>query len=110
KPSETITGKIPAAATPNDKASKTIQATPSQGGWMVQVGAFDQEDEAKQRLSLARARAGNLLGHANPLTERATKGDKTIFRARFTGLDRDQAEAVCKILKQNDLACLPLKI
>lgn len=78
-------------------------------GWVIQVGAFDREDEAKSRLSAAQARAKSLLGAADGFTERVTKGDKTLYRARFAGLDKDQAEAACQYLKKNDIACMALK-
>ncbi len=84
-------------------------AEPHRSGWMIQIGAFDQEKEAKQRLASAQSRAKSLLGIANGFTERVTKGDKTLYRARFAGLDKDQADAVCQYLKKNDIACLTLK-
>ena len=75
----------------------------------MQVGAFELEDEAKQRLSNARSMAAELLGTAEPYTERTTKGDKTLYRARFAGFDRAQAEAVCKQLQRSYMACMALK-
>ena len=65
--------------------------------------------EAKQRLSAAQSKAKDLLGQADPFTERMVKGDKTLYRARFAGLDNDQAEAACKHLKRNEIACMVLK-
>ena len=66
--------------------------------------------EAKQKLSAAKSKATGLLGKADPYTERTIKGDKTYYRARFAGFDRDQAEAACKQLKRSDIACMALKI
>ena len=37
------------------------------------------------------------------------KGDKTFYRARFAGLGKEQAEAACKYLKKNEIACMSLK-
>jgi len=37
------------------------------------------------------------------------KGDKKLFRARFAGLDRDKAEAVCRTLKRSDISCITIK-
>ena len=42
-------------------------------------------------------------------TERVVKGDKTLYRARFAGLDKEQAEAACQHLKKNEIACMALK-
>ena len=78
-------------------------------GWIIQVGALPDEKEAKQRLETARSKAKDLLGRADPFTERVEKGDKVLFRARFVGLEKDQAEAACKHLKRNEIPCMLLK-
>jgi len=79
-------------------------------GWAIQVGAFEDEKEAKERLSSAQSKAASLLESADGYTERTTKGDKTYYRARFAGLDRERAQAVCRRLKRNDIACMAVKI
>jgi D-alanyl-D-alanine carboxypeptidase len=79
------------------------------GGWMIQVGAFPEENEAKQRLTAAQEKAREQLGQANPFTERTSKGAKAMFRARFAGLDKDQAETACKHLKHSEIPCMVLK-
>ena len=90
--------------------SATADAAPkARGDWIIQVGAFDTEIEAKERLNLAQAKAKDVLGQANPFTEKAAKGDKTMFRARFAGLDKIQAESACKNLKRSDIPCMLLK-
>jgi D-alanyl-D-alanine carboxypeptidase len=76
---------------------------------MIQVGAFGAEQDARERLQAAQSRAKRLLGEADPFTETVTKGEKKLYRARFAGLDRHQAEAACRTLKRNDIACMPLK-
>src|SRR5664280_2707246 len=45
-------------------------AKPRSGGWMIQVGAFPDETEAKQRLVAAQGKAKDQLGQADPFTER----------------------------------------
>ena len=105
----------PAAASPKAAATPVgpLAAAPSRavpkGGWVVQVGAFPGESEAKEHLQSAQTKAKTLLAKADAFTEPVTKGDKTLYRARFAGLDKDQAEAVCKYLKRNEIACLPIK-
>ena len=81
----------------------------SRGDWMIQVGAFDTELEAKERLTIAQSKAKDLLGQANPFTEKLAKGAKTMYRARFAGLDRNQAENACKNLKRSDIPCMLLR-
>jgi D-alanyl-D-alanine carboxypeptidase len=76
-------------------------------GWIVQVGALESESEAHQRIEAARSSARGLLTKADPFTEQVVaKDNKTLFRARFAGLDRDQAEAVCRTLKRADISCI----
>jgi D-alanyl-D-alanine carboxypeptidase len=79
------------------------------GRWSIQVGAFDNEDEAKQRLSAAKLKVPALLVAADPLTEHVQKGDRAFYRARFAGLDKATAEAACKLLKRNEVPCMALK-
>jgi D-alanyl-D-alanine carboxypeptidase len=75
----------------------------------MQVGAFDDESQAKQRLETARHKAKDALDSADPFTETIAKGDKTLYRARFAGLDRKQAEAACKSLRRGEIPCMLLK-
>src|SRR5450631_2942094 len=95
---------MPVAAAIPEPAAK-----PRSGGWMIQVGAFPEESEAKQRLVAAQGKAKDQLGHADPFTERVAKGDKSLYRARFAGLDKDQAEIACKNLKRSEIPCMLLK-
>jgi len=95
---------VPMPAPAAEPAAKTRS-----GGWLIQVGAFDDEKDAKQRLAAAQSKAQDQLGRANPFTERVTKGDKAMFRARFAGLEKDQAETACKHLKRSEIPCMLLK-
>jgi D-alanyl-D-alanine carboxypeptidase len=79
------------------------------GGWLIQVGAFEAEDEAKEHLNAAQSKVPGMLAAADPLTEQVRKGDKTFYRARFVGLDRTTAEAACKLLKRSDIECMAMK-
>jgi D-alanyl-D-alanine carboxypeptidase len=79
-------------------------------GWIVQVGALDSEDEAQQRIEAARNQARGLLSKADPFTEPVVaKDNKKLFRARFAGLERDQAEAVCRTLRRSDMSCITVR-
>ena len=98
-----------ASAAPASVAAAVAAAKPVvRSGWIIQVGAYDAESEARQRLELARDRVKQ-LGKADPFTEPVAKGDKTMYRARFAGLDKNDAEAACKALKRKDIACFTLK-
>jgi D-alanyl-D-alanine carboxypeptidase len=96
----------PQAAQQNDAAKPAVVRT----GWIVQVGALESESEAKQRIDLARAKASALLSKADPFTETTvSKDNRTLYRARFAGLDRDSAEAVCRTLKRADISCMTVR-
>ena len=99
------------------KPPKTAEHFPSapprhavRSGWAIQVGAYEDEGEAKQHLSSAKSKVAQALQKAEAYIERTVKGAKTYYRARFAGFDREQAEAVCKRLKREDVTCMALKI
>ncbi|MGH6728227.1 MAG: serine hydrolase [Pseudolabrys sp.] len=109
-----VLGVLPTrVASIDNAAAATIAseatAKPRGGGWMIQVGAFDDEKEAKQRLVAAQGKAKDQLGRADPFTERVAKGDKSLYRARFAGLDKDQAQIACRHLKRNEIPCMLVK-
>jgi D-alanyl-D-alanine carboxypeptidase len=81
----------------------------ARGGWLIQIGAYPGEDEAKQHLSAARSKVRDKLAAADPFTERVLKGDKALYRARFAGFDKATADATCKQLKRNDFDCITVK-
>ena len=96
----------PQAVLPNNADKPVAVHT----GWIVQVGALESENEAQQRLDAARNQARGLLAKADPFTEPVVaKGDKKLYRARFAGLDRDQAEAVCRTLKRSEISCITVR-
>jgi D-alanyl-D-alanine carboxypeptidase len=87
-----------------------IRPAAAHTGWIVQVGALESEGEARQRIEAARNQARGLLAKADPFTEPVVaKGDRKLFRARFAGLDREQAEAVCRTLKRSDISCIAVR-
>jgi D-alanyl-D-alanine carboxypeptidase len=100
----------PVRAAKIDKPTEKPAAKPqARSGWVIQVGAFQAEEEAKQRLSKVRSKASKMLDGADPFTETIDKGGTTYYRARFAGLDKEKAEAACKYLKRNDVECVTTK-
>jgi D-alanyl-D-alanine carboxypeptidase len=99
----------PEAVAPEPKR-EAVHAAPVRTGWIIQVGAFDVEHDAQQRLTTAQAKIGRALDRADPFTEPVQKGDKTLYRARFAGFQqKDEADAICKQLKRNDIDCMTIK-
>jgi D-alanyl-D-alanine carboxypeptidase len=117
--SQVSTSQVLAYADPAPNAQPQPQTIQQNGaikpvaahtGWIIQVGALDSETEAQERIEAARNQAKGLLTKADPFTEPVVgKGDKKLFRARFAGLDRDQAEAACRTLKRSDISCITIK-
>ncbi len=102
--------RTPEAVAPEPKIDVAAQSAPTHAGWIVQIGAFDIEREAQQRLGMAHAKVGHVLDNADPFTEAVVKGDKTLYRARFAGFQqKDVADAVCKQLKLNDIDCMTIR-
>ena len=98
------------ASAPEPKRDVAARSAPTHTGWIVQVGAFDVERDAQQRLTSAHAKVGQALDNADPFTEPVMKGDKTLYRARFAGFQqKDEADAVCKQLKRNDIDCITIR-
>lgn len=113
-PSPAPVQTVAPAAAPAPAAVAAVAAPPAprkavHTGWVIQVGAFDAEREARDRLSSAQIKAKHLLGRAEAFTEPVVKDNKTFYRARFAGFEKDEAEAACKYLKRNDFACMTLK-
>jgi D-alanyl-D-alanine carboxypeptidase len=105
-----VLGTLPASvamATP-PAAPQAAKPRP-RGGWIIQVGAYPDEDEARRRLGMVKIKALKLLSDADPFTEPTVRDGTTYYRARFAGLNKDQAEAVCSYLKRNDLECVAMK-
>jgi cell division septation protein DedD len=79
------------------------------GEWLIQIGAFDDEAEARLHLSEAQLKVSTAFAAADPFTERVQTGDKVLYRARFAGFDKATAEIACKQLKRGHFECMVLK-
>ena len=122
KPSKKIQARLAAASTlvmPPDRSQKPADdrrpgrasakdddvADAAAGGVMIQIGAPDNLAKANALLSRARERNRSTLAAAKPVTEKVRKGDATLYRARFAGLDSASAEAACRSLKRTGFSC-----
>ncbi len=92
-------------------SANSIPQPPSHAhhGWVIQIGAYGGEDEARQHLSEVQQKLAAIFAATDPFTERVQKGDSTFYRARFAGFDKSTAEAACRQLKRSDFACMALK-
>jgi D-alanyl-D-alanine carboxypeptidase len=85
-----------------------VSETRKRSGWIIQIGAFEDASEAKEKLADAKLKA-SLLKDAEPFTEIFSKGDKRYYRARFAGLRESAAEQACRQLKKSQIACFAVK-
>jgi D-alanyl-D-alanine carboxypeptidase len=115
RPAPIATAKTATTPTPTPAAKRAAAAVPPpaksivRSGWMIQVGAFTAEQEAKQRLSAIQSKASKVVDGTDPFTESVEKGGNTFYRARFAGFDRNKAEAACKVLKRDGVECVTIK-
>jgi len=98
------------AAAPTKKVASVEKAAPTKTkGVMIQIGATDAPKKAQALISRAKTASKGKLAKATPVTEKISKGRKTVYRARFAGLSETQAEAACKSLKRSGMSCFTTK-
>ena len=79
------------------------------GEWSVQIGAFRKLSQAEKILEKAKALKSPQLLRAAPIVTRRQARGRPIYRARFTGLARGQAENACRSLSRRGIACFAVK-
>lgn len=118
------TGPQPVTAARNapgrQAAVQTAQAEPittastqrsAKSGFVIQLGASDDERKARAILDNAKTKNRNVLGEAKAFTEKVQKGDATLWRARFAGFDDNkEAASACSALKRSGFACFVQRI
>ena len=92
--------KQPASARPPSPAAR---------GFQIQIGAFQSAAEADRKLAAVRERAGGLLAGGTPVTLPVQQGQKSFFRARYSGFDASAAAKACDELKRLKIDCLVVK-
>jgi len=82
---------------------------PAHTGWMIQLGATDDAGKATELLTRARSSGHAVPAGAKAFTEKVRKGNETLYRARFAGLEEESAESACKTLKRSGFSCFATK-
>jgi D-alanyl-D-alanine carboxypeptidase len=104
-PAATKTASIKVEVPKAEPVEKKVER-PVVAGWVIQLGATDDEAKAKAMLDTARGRFGKVLGKAAPFTEKVTVDGSTLYRARFSGFsESDDAAKACKQLKKGGVNC-----
>ncbi len=105
---------VPAAAVDNQITNSVAKAgaeTPAAtrsapDGWVIQIGATPDKDQAMTLLENAKDKGGKVLRGATPFTVAFASGDGHLYRARFGGFaNQDKAVNACKTLKRKGFSC-----
>ena len=91
------------------QVAKADAARPGRPGWMIQIGATDDQEKANQLLARARSQLQGFPATARAFTEKVQRGSETLYRARFAGLEEDTAQSACKALKRSGFSCFTTK-
>jgi D-alanyl-D-alanine carboxypeptidase len=87
----------------------TMQHTGGKAGWGIQVGAFSQDEPARQAADRAvRQLRRNVRNLAQVVVVPVQNGKETIYRARLLGLSRSTANEACRRLQSRKLSCVPV--
>jgi len=93
----------------NQFRSEVETSRPLRSGWMIQIAAAESNEKANILLNKAKIELQGLSPQAKAFTEKVQKGNETLYRARFAGLEQHSAEAACKVLKRSGLGCFVTK-
>ena len=80
-----------------------------QGEWAVQIGAYRKLEQAEGILERAKALRSPQLMRAAPVVTKRVSNGRPIYRARFLGLGKGQAENACRSLSRRGIACFAIK-
>jgi len=93
-----VTASLPSAARRGGKAAK---------GWIIQLAASKNEQEAERILQRAGGRVHKIYAQATPYIEKFTKNGISYYRARFSGFaSKNAARKTCARLKKDGYSCL----
>ena len=110
---ESVATTTPSALKHNDsegdQLAKFDGGRPAHTGWMIQLGATDDAGKATELLTRARSAGHAVPPGAKAFTEKVRKGNETLYRARFAGLEEQSAESACKTLKRSGFSCFATK-
>lgn len=106
-------GNAPTAPVPQSAALDLMTSgaanTQEISSWVVQIGAPNNEDSARNLLGSAKAQVKD-LENFRPFIETISKNGQTYHRARFAGFgDREQARKFCELLKNKNMNCLAMQ-
>lgn len=106
---ETAPGAAPAALTPANSPAEIDAATLQPGTRLVQLGAFETQDLAREEWLKLAARFGELMAGKGRVIEAAQSGGRTFFRLRAHGFETEtEARRFCAAFLSEQTACIPV--
>jgi len=90
-------------------ARPQFPTSPVGAGFEIQIGAYANADDARSKLDLVRGRASGLLNGHPGVARQVRRGERQIFRARFTGFSEDVGTSTCLELRRLAIDCFVMK-
>jgi hypothetical protein len=78
------------------------------GQWAIQVGAFNNQGQARGALTAAQDHAHVELTVAHPYVASIHQGRTVLWRARMTGMSRETAVQACEKITHARSSCIVL--
>lgn len=104
--------KVAAAPTPTAATASTKDVDPATlpaGTRLVQLGAFDSAEVAREQWDILSARFEDYMGGKTRVIEKAQTGGKTFYRLRAMGFaDLADSRRFCSVLMAAKAACIPV--
>ncbi len=91
-----------------DTAVQTVAFNSGHRSWGIQVGAYDTSSNARAALGMAELTGANVLTRARPMVMSIHTGSGTKYRARFVGLEHEEAVNACSRLSGGPTGCVVL--
>lgn len=91
-------------------AKKHPSLSASKKRWSIQVGTFKGPERALARARQAKMVAPTFLLPAAVKIETMSRANKTVYRARFTGLSEANARQTCRILTSKNFTCMAARV
>ncbi|MEM6852208.1 MAG: SPOR domain-containing protein, partial [Pseudomonadota bacterium] len=91
------------------EADQPTAAIAPDARWSVQIGAYNSAELAAQKLRKVAERTGGDIAEAPWAVAPAKRRGSTLFRARFTGFERVDAESHCLRIKSKGFDCFAIK-
>lgn len=79
---------------------------PRPGNYHIQVGAYSRKTDAMERLKTIKSKAGDVIKGHKPIAIPLVEPQRYLYRARFAGFSRNQADSTCHLLKKRAITCV----